>query len=355
VLTLPFASLLSVICFSLPSYNKKKEDYAIDLQQFKDLIQQMDQHVATLSQKKKERTNELAETSTRLDRANTRVEELKQAVISQDLSVEDVQKMQAEQKGVDEAIQRAADLKEKLRKSSWGTNTTLEKAWNELESAISEYSTLLSELDLLPLVSAKAIDMKIKVNKAAALENSQSKLLGVDLVSRVNPAILESKQEYSGKSSDAKWKYQEALDKLNASEEALSEATEKLKIMQDKQARCEETLEGERDAQEAKLAVRLREAEAMKTKVASLRDPVALEEQMASYERQCAELEALRMSYQEENVARKKAVCDEIEMACQAIKDYEAHCLQKAAELQQYVLDKKSNYGTVKLPSNMTV
>jgi hypothetical protein len=45
-------------------------------------------------------TNELAETSTRLGRANTRVEELKQAVISQDLSVEDVQKMQAEQKGV---------------------------------------------------------------------------------------------------------------------------------------------------------------------------------------------------------------------------------------------------------------
>lgn len=312
----------------------------------------MEQHVETLSQKTKEHQQELAETNIILARSTKHVEELKIAISSQALSLEDVQKMQNELKGVEESIDRAINLKDERRKALWDSQAEAEKYWNELEGVVSDYNSEFAELSLLPLVSVKGVDMKVIVDKASVLENDMLKLLNVDVLGSVQPALLECKQEYSEKLSEAKWKYQEYLDRLEESEGAFSEAQEKLKIMQDKMAQCDDTLVGEREAQEAKHAVRLREAESMETKVASLRDPVALEEQMARYERQCAELEALRIKYQEENVARKKAVCEEIEQTCQAIQDYDDFCAKKVAEVNQYRSHKKETYGTLKLPTN---
>jgi kinetochore protein NDC80 len=313
----------------------------------------MDQHVATLAQKKKDRAQELEETNRKLARTTAHVEELKQAVSNQSLSMEDVQKMQNEVKGIEEAIDRAITLKDQRRKALWESESEIEKLWNELESFVSDYNSQLCELVLLPLVSAKGIDMKAALDKGAVLDKDQSKLLGVDLPSDVQKALSACKQEYAEKLSESKWKYQEALDRLDQSEEAFTEALERLKIIEDKMDKCEETLEGEREAQDAKLAVRLREAESMEAKVSSLRDPVALEEQMAQFERQCAELEALRMKYEEDNVVRKKAVCDEIENACSEMKEYDVFCLGKIAEVQQYRKQKREKYGKVQLPKSM--
>jgi kinetochore protein NDC80 len=346
--------LTHIALFSLEEYIKKRDGYATDLEQFHDLIQQMDQHVETLTQKKKDRAQELIETNRKLARTTARVEELKQAISNQTLSVEDVQKMQNEAKGVKEAIDRAVTLKDQRRKALWESESEIEKLWNELESFVSDYNAQLSELGLLPLVSAKGVEMKAVIDKGAILDDDQTKLLRVDIPSHVQPALLACKQEYADKLSESKWKYQEALDELEQSEEAFTEALEKLKIIEDKMDKCEDTLEGEREAQDAKLAVRQREAESMEARVASLRDPVALEEQMAQFERQCAELEALRMKYEEDNVSRKRAVCEEIEKACLEMKRYDDYCLDKIAEVQQYRKQKREMYGKLKLSQSMT-
>jgi hypothetical protein len=62
-------------------------------------------------------------------------------------------------------------------------------------------------------------------------------------------------------------------------EGAFTEAMEKHRIVNGKMDNCEEIMEAEQEAQDAKLAVRTREVAAMETKVASIHDPVALEEQ----------------------------------------------------------------------------
>jgi SMC interacting uncharacterized protein involved in chromosome segregation len=338
---------------SLQDYIKKRDGYATDLEQFHDLIQQMDQHVATLIQKKRDRVQELEETNRKLARTNTHIEDLKQTIGNQELSVEDVQKMQNELKGIEEAIDRAMAMRDERRKALWESESEIEKLWSEVESFVSDYNSQLSELGLLPLVSAKGVQMKASLDKGAILDNDLNKMLGVDLPSGVQPALQACKQEYAEKLSESKWKYQEALDQLERSEEAFTEALERLKIIEDKMDKCEETLAAEREAQEAKLGVRLREAESMEFRVASLRDPVALEEQMTQFERQCAELEALRMNYEEENVARKKAVCDEIEKACSGMKQYDEFCLEKIAEVQSYRKGKREMYGKIKLPTSM--
>ena len=57
-----FFPLKGVSLFSLEEYTKKRDGYATDLEQFHDLIQQMDEHVSALKQKKKDRAHELEET-----------------------------------------------------------------------------------------------------------------------------------------------------------------------------------------------------------------------------------------------------------------------------------------------------
>jgi chromosome segregation ATPase len=337
---------------SLEAYEKKKSDYLTDLEQFHDLIRQMDEHVATLTQKKKERAEELDETNRKLARATSSVESLKCTINCQEMSIEDVQKLQNEKKGVEEAIDRAVRLKEERLKASWETEAALEKLWTELEAAVSDYDAKLSELTSLPLVSAKGVPMKIVVDKHSALDNDETKLLGVDLTNTVHSVLHSCKHQLSENLSVAKWKYQEALDQLDKSEQALTEAMEKLKIVRDKAAKSDETLEKERESQEAKLAVRQREVDSMEAKVASLRDPVALEEQMARYERQCAELESLRLKYQEESVSRKNATCEEIEQKLEEMLEYEDNFERRVAEVKNYWSDAKATCGKLKLPPN---
>lgn len=125
--------------------------------------------------------------------------------------------------------------------------------------------------------------------------------------------------------------------------------------MEDKKTKCEETLNKEREQQDAALAVRLREVTSIEEKIESLRDPAALEEQITRFQRQCTQLEALRMKHEEENVAQKKAVQKEINDALQAVEEHNVHVHKKLAELQQYVLKKKASLRKVTVPASVNL
>jgi kinetochore protein NDC80 len=338
---------------SLPTYAKKREDYATDLETFHDLIRQMDEHKTQLAQKVKERTVEMAETERKLDKMNAHVEDLKKTVGSQDLSVDDIRRMGSEQKGVNEAMDRVLATKEQGRKALLQSEEELIHLSNKLDSVTADYNAKVGELALVPELGPKFAKSTATFHKNNMLDPDQSKLLGVDIQSSVRPMFLQGKKEYVEKGDQARWEYQDSLDKLETTGEACKEATAKLDIVTHKNGKCEETLASEREAQDAKLAVRQREVEAMEDKVAALRDPVALEEQMAGYERQCAELEALQFKHKEENISQKKAVQDEIEAAFKLMSEHDEHCRRKLSDLDSYWLEKKAKMGQVTVPANI--
>ena len=338
---------------SLEDLVKKRDSYATDLEQFHDLIDQMDQHVTKLKQKKNDQSEELEETSKNLTTLVLKVEKLKESINNQKLSLEDVQKMRNEQKGVEEAIGRAFVLRDQRRSELWEIESEIEKFWSEVESLVSDYNSHTGDLKILPMLASKGVERIAAIDKEAVLDPNSSKLLAVDLSGNIQPILTPCYAEYSKLISDSKWKYQEALDKLEKSEEAFTEALERHRIVENKIDKCEETMEAEREAQDAKLGVRMREAESIETKVASLRDPVALEEQMAQFEQQCTELEALRQQYEEDNVARKAAVCEEIDRAILAIQEYDKFCQDKISEVQEYKKNSRSRYGKLNIPEIM--
>lgn len=312
----------------------------------------MNEELEEREQQKVEVTNKLEETNRQLERVATHIEELKVSINNQELSVEDTIKMKNELKGIEEAFDRTLTLRDQRRKTLWDIDSELKKSWNDLETVVSDYNAQQSELNLLPLVSANSINMKATLDKAAVDDGDKTKLIGVDLVTSVIPALSSSKQQYNEKLSESKWKFQEALDKLESSEEGFTEAHEELKIIDAKIGKCEETLQAERNASDGKLAVRVREAVSMEDRVTALRDPVALEEQMARYERQCAELESLRQKHEEQNIVRKRDVSEEIERACNAIIEYDERCAKQIKEIQKYKEDVEGALGELNVPEN---
>ncbi len=342
------ASQSCVFCFSLEELIKKRDGYTTDLEQFRDLIQQMDQHVDTLIQRKQERTKELEETNENLATLADRIKNLKDSISKQELSIEDVQKMHNELKGVEEATERALVLRDQRRSTLWEIESELEKSWSDVELLVSDYNSNFGELSLLPLVSSKGLEMAAVIDKRVSTDPSS--LLGLDLQGNIQPALSSLREEYSLMATESKHQYHQALDDLEKSEENFTEVMEKHRIVEHKIDKCEETMEAERVAQSAKLEVRTNEAESIESKVASLRDPVAIELQMAQFERQCAELEAMRQQYEEENLARKKAVCDEINKACAAMEEYDQFCIENVAEVQEYRKSKQTSCGELRLP-----
>jgi len=332
---------------------KKRDSYATDLEQFHDLIDQMDQHVAKLKQKKSDQSAELEETNKKLATMASKVEKLEVTIKEQEFSVEDVQKMETERKGFEEAIERSQKLRDQRRSALWEIESELEKYSNNVESLISDYNLLVSDLKLLPIVSSKGIDMAVAMKKDATSDANPSRMLSVDLPGTIQPLLKSCLEEYSTMITESKSKYQEALDKLEKSEELFTETLERNRIVENRIDKCEGTMEAEREAQEAKIGVRIKELESIETKVASLRDPVALEEQMAKFEQQCAELEVLRQQLEEDNVNRKAEVCEEINQALLAMQELDAFYLDKISEVQKYKANSQSTYGKLEIPKVM--
>jgi len=335
----------------LPSLEKKREEYASDLEQFLDLVRQMDEHKDAIDQKVKKNAAELQEINLRLETITSRVDELKNHVQSQEYSVEDARRMQTEQNRLEKAMEQFVELKQKHSKESFDADLELTRLTEELETVIVEYNAKVVDLPLQQDLK----DVKMEFNKHYAQERDQRLLLGVDLQRIIVPAIQQCKKEYSDDTHAAKRHHQELLDQLETSEAAATEALDSLKIIQAKQSKVTEAHSTEKSEQEGALAVRLREVESAETKIASLRDPVALEEAIVRYQRQCIQLEALQVKHLEDNIARKNAVREEIKTAMVFVEEHFQHQKEKLAELEQYLSNKQESLGTVALPSSLDV
>lgn len=308
----------------------------------------MDHHVDTLSQKKNDRVHEMMKTNEKLQSTNFRVSELKNTIRLQKLSQEDVQKIKTETKGIVEALDRIAVLKDQRKKELWECQLENEQLWVELEDLVSVYSTSHHKLSSLKDLATPPPPKIMSFDKTAT--NAQA-TLGIDFKSTVPASLSECKQSFSMQLQDCKSAYQEALDLLVRTDDHFSEALEAMKIVECKVDTCEATLNAERDAQNAKLTVRLREAESMESRVSSIRNPVALEEQMAGFACQCTELEALRIKYEEDNLCLKRDMCTEIDKAKVAIGEYDSFCQQQIMEILQFRLMQRGVRGNIANPA----
>jgi len=219
-----------VITYSLPELAKKREDYATDLEQFEDLVRQMDEHKEALEQKVKERTAELQNTNNEVERMTFKIKSLKERIQGQELSIEDIRKMESEQRRVTETLQRVSAQRQQYKEELWETEAELTKLLEGLDGLVDDYNTKLSELLLVLDDPTRASKFKMSVKKQHLDSGDQSLLLGVDLQAEACPLLSRLKSQMSEQMARFRRELQDSLDALDASEEAFTEALDKLKV-----------------------------------------------------------------------------------------------------------------------------
>ena len=370
--------LPSSLSQSLPALTKKRENYATDLEQFHDLVRQMDEHCAALATKVQERTRELQETHEELEKMTNRMDSLQNKITTQPLTVEQVQKMHSEQARLKEALEKADAFKQFNKEGLDKSQGQLQLLWEDLEMLMREYNEEAAEL------SRCMADFTFKMTLDKDNTGKQIDLLGVD-IDKLTPSLEQCKQRNLDLLSDTRRHLEDMLDDLEASQEASTEASDQNKvskmmmmtkrvlmlcfallsinqshiisytnnrtksaqIVDSKLYKLEETLDTEYDQQEATLQVRLREVESIELNMESLRDPASLEEQICAYQRQCDTLERLRTKHQEEILSSKHSIQQEIQEALVAVNDYNLFVKEKLQELTLYADNQKKNVKTL--------
>lgn len=323
------------------------------MEQFHDLYRKMVDQKKQFEQKVNERTVELAQVNEKLEKMTTHINELKQSINSQEFSMEDIYKMESEISGLNEATDRAMLLRDQKRKALISIEADLAMICNDLDTKVAEFGGKIAELRLVPDLGSKFNNVQVKFNKEMLSQTDLTQTIGVDLTDHIQPTAKASKHEYTSKNEHSKMQLQQLVDQTNHLEDTSKEGDARLKIAIDKMSKSEQTLETERKRQEAMIAVREREVEAMEKKIASLQDPVALEEQMAAYERQCSELEALRREREENNMSAKRAVIMEINNACQLMEEHDSYFVKRISEVKQYWNEQTVRIGEIVVPTNI--
>jgi SMC interacting uncharacterized protein involved in chromosome segregation len=339
--------------YSLPEYKQKRESHATDVEQFHDLYRKMVDQKKQFEQKVNERTIELAQVNEKLEQMTTHIKELKQSINEQEFSVEEVYKMESEITGLTEAMDRVQVLRDQKCKALIITEAELAIKCNDLDSKVAEFSGKIAELRLVPELGSKFSNVRVTMDKEMLSQSDFSRTIGLDLLNHIQPMAKESKNEYISKVEQSKMEFQHLLDQANHMDDSNKESDAKLKIVNDKMSKSEQTLEADRKTHDSVLAVRKRDVESTENKIASLQDPVALEEQMAAYERQCSELEALRREREENNMSQKRAVIMEINNACQLMEEHDIYFVKQIAEVKQYWNEQAMGIGEIVVPSNM--
>ncbi|KAL7556934.1 hypothetical protein ACA910_005286 [Epithemia clementina (nom. ined.)] len=321
---------------------KKREDYATDLEQYQDLVKQMTDNKLSFVQKLEEQRKKLQDVNSKIERLRTITHDMEQKIKEQKMSVEDAKKLEVEQKSRKEALERVRNKRKELDEEHERQESILATMLGEIEDVVASYNTMISEMSVVPLVGPIYRALKAELCKDNLLDSDQESIIGVDLCGNVQETIKSHQPQVDRRIQEKDKSYQDALDKIQKQDNTTKEAAVKLSILHKELEKKAETLQHEHDAYKAKLAVRQREVDAMEQKVEALRDPMALEEQIASLERQCAELEALQMTHQDENINLKQSALRAIADGCNMMEEHEVFVRRASAKVKDFWAQQKA-------------
>jgi kinetochore protein NDC80 len=325
----------------LPDLEKREKDLASDLDKFHQLIEQLNEHKSALEKKVESRDAELKANEIELAGFNTRIAELRNTISGQDLSAEDVRRMQGERARVEDGLERALAAKAEHSKVLWEAETELNKNLEELEGAVSAYNKKAAALEIIPHTAKNSggQDFALRVDRNAiegdAGDAECTAILGnVDVKGAVRPALAQLKEATTGKNHAAKAELLELLDHEEQVEESLTDALKNTSALENKARRAEEAYTKEKEHFDAAIAELQAEAEQAEVQASQLRDPMAMETALARNTARLAQLKALRTEKAEAATARKEAVHQEIVKALNMAAEHKDYIQTQLAELK---------------------
>ena len=141
-----------------------------------------------MEKKVESRSAELEANEVELAGFNDRIAELKTLISGQDLSAEDVRRMQGERARVEDGLERAIAAKAEHSKVLWESEMELNSTLEELENAAATFMKKATDLEIYPHTAKNAAgqDFTMKVDRDAVhVADPNAILSGCDIKVRL--------------------------------------------------------------------------------------------------------------------------------------------------------------------------
>lgn len=218
--------------FSLSEAQQKQEEYAANIEKFLNLIETLNDHKAELTTKVETLTIEKSTTEREMEDSSTKIEQLRLTIDGQELSQEDVRRMEREKARIEEQIARQGSILEgqvaalKEAKEKWCAIYKL------LEQKVDEYNARARQLELIPQTAkhARGKRFEVKLDGDMAAEGVVNLMGGVDLAGVVEPHVTKLVKDYESETANEKRRMAVVKDLIKAMEVSKEKLVEEIKV-----------------------------------------------------------------------------------------------------------------------------
>lgn len=210
----------------------KQEEYATNIEKFLNLIQTLNDHKAELTNKVETLTIEKSTTEQEMEDYSTKIAQLRQTINSQELSQEDVRRMEREKTRVEEQISKQSSVLE-------GQVAALKEAQEKwcaiyqlLEQKVKEYNGQGKQLELIPKNAkhAKGNNFEVKLDKKKAVEGMVNMMGGVDVEGVVKPHVEKLAKGYESETVNEKSRMVEVKESIESTESSNDQLMEDIDV-----------------------------------------------------------------------------------------------------------------------------
>jgi len=201
----------------------------MDVEKFHALVQQLNEHKASLQTKVEEYTLELTRKEEMMTTKDARITELKHIIDTQEFSQDDINQLERERKKLEEEVNMAINARMKHEEITLKSALDLEKRFRELREVVEEFNGKVESMGLHKSLDKSKLLISIQKEKAHELDQ---RLLfgGVNLKSEIMPILSTMAGDYSEKARILRKKLIELSSKQEEFEIAISEMNEEIKV-----------------------------------------------------------------------------------------------------------------------------
>eukprot|EP00571_Detonula_confervacea_P007692 CAMPEP_0172324148 /NCGR_PEP_ID=MMETSP1058-20130122/50580_1 /TAXON_ID=83371 /ORGANISM="Detonula confervacea, Strain CCMP 353" /LENGTH=703 /DNA_ID=CAMNT_0013040345 /DNA_START=80 /DNA_END=2191 /DNA_ORIENTATION=- len=335
----------------LSEAQQKQEEYATNIEKFLNLIQTLNDHKAELTNKVETLTIEKSTTEQQMEDCSNTIEQLRHTINSQELSQEDVRRMEREKSRMEEQIAKQSSILE-------GQVAVLKEAQEKwcaiyqlLEQGVEEYNTHARQLELIPKNAkhAKGHNFEVKLDKNMAVDSVVKMMGGVDIGGVVKPHVKKLVTGYESETVNEKRQMVKVKKQIEIADNLSEQLVEDIETIKHKLASCEEECEATKQKLETDIKGKQRQLDLLKTRISSLNDPKGVESTLAKYNAEYKQLQLQQQKEEKEYTAKKKAVADAIHKALMLAKEYEVAKETKLKEMNVYIAKRKEESKKIKL------
>lgn len=217
---------------SLSEAHQKREEYATDIEKFLTLIEQLNEHQAELQQKVSTLTSEKTTMEQQMQECDTKITQLKDTIGSQELSVDDVRKMERQKVRVEEQLQQKRDVLDGHENALKEAQEKWLKCFQLLQQTVDEYNSKGTSLELIPENAklAKGQKLEIRLDEERALDGIVEMMGGVDVANVVKPYVQKLTEDYKSEAFNEKERVVELKENIESMESLSEQLAEDIEV-----------------------------------------------------------------------------------------------------------------------------